>query len=78
MRRKSFNIPEHMSAEEFAQIRRQELDLSQAELAELIGIRSLSVYRYECGSRNISHMLALLMRLLASVRGTLFGQKLGL
>lgn len=75
---KSFEPPAGMSAEQFRYIRVHILELQQVELAELIGVRSHSVYRYEADLRSIPRMLAMTMRMLGAIKGTYIGQQFGL
>ena len=78
LKRKTFFPPDPMSAKQFKQIRQEILELQQTELADLIGVRAHSVWRYESGMREVPRLLAFNMRLLGSIKGTLIGQQFGL
>ena len=78
LKRKTFYSPDPMSAKQFKQIRQEILELQQTELADLIGVRAHSVWRYESGMREVPRLLAFNMRLLGSIKGTLIGQQFGL
>jgi DNA-binding XRE family transcriptional regulator len=78
IKQKAFDPPDPMGAHQFKYIRENILELRQVELAELIGVRPHSVWRYERGLRAVPRMLAFNMRLLGSIKGTLIGQQFGL
>ena len=78
IKQKTFYPPDPMSAKQFKQIRQEILELQQTELADLIGVRAHSVWRYESGMREVPRLLAFNMRLLGSIKGTLIGQQFGL
>jgi len=78
LKQKTFYPPEPMSGKQFKQIRQEILELQQTELADLIGVRAHSVWRYESGMREVPRLLAFNMRLLGSIKGTLIGQQFGL
>jgi DNA-binding XRE family transcriptional regulator len=78
LKQKAFDPPDPMEAKQFKHIREDILGLQQTELADLIGVRPHSVWRYESGLREVPRLLAFNMRLLGSIKGTLIGQQFGL
>lgn len=58
-----------MTPAEFCALRDQ-LGVTQVELARMLGVTSISVSRYETGARPISSTVAILLRLLAEIRHT--------
>ena len=78
IKRKTFYHPDTMSGKLFKQNSEEILELLQTELADLIGVRSHSVWRYDSGMREVPRLLAFNMRLLGSIKGTLIGQQFGL